>query len=386
MDDAPADILLVDDEQGFVETLAERLRLRGYAVATAGDADSALVRLCQGDVGVVVLDVQMPGKDGLQALAEMKAQDASVQVVLLTGHATLESAVEGMKRGALDYLTKPADIDRLVEILGRAQRRRLQAQESLRMQELAKLAVVGQLAEGVAHELNTPLMVINQAAGWLQDLLGEPPENLPGHLPELRSTLADIARHGRRCGEITRKLLRFAGRVDHTRRLLRLDEVIREVAAAEEPEATSAGVRIRLDLAADVPLLLSRMEMEELLRNLLRNALDAMAGRAGEVSVSSRIADGWLKVEVRDQGSGIAHEYRRRIFEPFFSTKEVGKGTGLGLAICYGIVQGLGGEIGFESPPAPGGQGTVFHFRLPLAILTTPPATTCSSSDLPGAG
>ena len=156
-----ASVLLVDDERDFVEAMAERLRLRGLQTDTACDAAGALDRLHRGGVEVVVLDVQMPGRTGIEAMEDMRALDPAVQIVLLTGQASVGSAVEGMKRGAFDYLTKPAEVDSLAETIRRAQGRYASLAENLRMQETAKLAVVGQLAEGVAHEINTPLSVLS---------------------------------------------------------------------------------------------------------------------------------------------------------------------------------------------------------------------------------
>jgi len=110
----PARILLIDDEQGFVETMAKRLSMRDYAVSTAFNGQAGVDLLAKETIDVVVLDVKMPGMDGIETLEIIKAVHPLVEVIMLTGHATVENAIEGMKRGAFDYMMKPCDMDGLL--------------------------------------------------------------------------------------------------------------------------------------------------------------------------------------------------------------------------------------------------------------------------------
>jgi DNA-binding NtrC family response regulator len=110
-----ANVLLVDDEEGFVETMSKRLVKRDLNVAKAFSGEAALEYLAKhDDVEVVILDVKMPGMDGNETLKEIKRLYPLVEVIMLTGHATVESAIEGMKQGALDYLMKPCEMDQLM--------------------------------------------------------------------------------------------------------------------------------------------------------------------------------------------------------------------------------------------------------------------------------
>jgi DNA-binding NtrC family response regulator len=113
-------LLLVDDEKDFVESLAERLQIRDINVTTAFSGDEAIKLVEQNDFDIIILDVQMPGKSGVETLKEIKTKDQLAQVIMLTGHATVKTAIEGMKNGAFDYLMKPTDIDELIEKVNKA--------------------------------------------------------------------------------------------------------------------------------------------------------------------------------------------------------------------------------------------------------------------------
>jgi DNA-binding NtrC family response regulator len=135
-----ARILLVDDEEKFVETLAERLQTRGLEVQTAFNGDEALVKLREKDVDVVVLDVLMPGKSGIDTLREIKRMKPLAEVIMLTGHATVETAIEGMKLGAYDYLMKPTETKDLVEKIGAAHKRKAEHEDRIRQAEIDRIA------------------------------------------------------------------------------------------------------------------------------------------------------------------------------------------------------------------------------------------------------
>jgi DNA-binding NtrC family response regulator len=131
-----AHVLLVDDEVEFVDILAERLKAREFSVVKAYSGDEALAKLGEAKVDVVVLDVVMPGKSGIETLREIKQREPLVEVIMLTGHATVETAIEGMKLGAYDYLMKPTEIPDLVEKLEGALARKREHEERIRKAEI----------------------------------------------------------------------------------------------------------------------------------------------------------------------------------------------------------------------------------------------------------
>lgn len=132
----PIRVLLVDDEKDFIEPLAERLEARGFKVTTAMRGDEALSLIQKEEIDVVVLDVLMPGIDGIETLREMKKIRPLVEVIMLTGHATVETAIQGMKLGAYDYLMKPTDIKDLVEKIQMSYRRKADHEERIRQAEV----------------------------------------------------------------------------------------------------------------------------------------------------------------------------------------------------------------------------------------------------------
>ncbi len=134
-----AKVLLVDDEKDFVEVLAERLETRGFEVRQAFNGDEAINLLNQQDADVVVLDVLMPGKDGLQTLSEIKRLKPLTEVIMLTGHATVETAIEGMKLGAYDYLMKPTETEDLVAKIKKAYKLKSEHEERIRQAEIDKI-------------------------------------------------------------------------------------------------------------------------------------------------------------------------------------------------------------------------------------------------------
>jgi two-component system, OmpR family, response regulator CpxR len=132
-------VLLVDDEQEFVEVLAERLEARGFDVRTSFSGDDALIKLKESEADIVILDVLMPGKDGMETLREIKQLNPLVEVIMLTGHATIETAISGLKLNAYDYLMKPTDTEALVTKITNAYRRKASQEERIRVAEVERI-------------------------------------------------------------------------------------------------------------------------------------------------------------------------------------------------------------------------------------------------------
>ena len=228
--------------------------------------------------------------------------------------------------------------------------------------EAGKLASVGELAAGIAHEINNPVAIMVEEAGWIEDLLKE--DGSCEDPAEARRALKQIKNQGARCKQITHKLLSFARKTDPELRKVQLNELIDEVVALSEQRVKYSNVKLNLNLAQHLPeVYASPAEFEQVLLNLVNNALDAMTTDGGTLEITTRVDGGQVVVDVADTGQGIPKANLARIFDPFFTTKPVGKGTGLGLSICYGIIRKMEGEISVNSAV---GLGTTFHVRLPL--------------------
>jgi two-component system NtrC family sensor kinase len=225
----------------------------------------------------------------------------------------------------------------------------------------SKLASIGRLAAGVAHEINNPMAIINEKAGLMKDLteLSDDFANKERFLEILQAIQTSVVR----CRAVTHRLLGFARQMDVTPEVIDVNAVIREVLGFLEKEAFHRDVRVELDLSEDLPTIHSdRGQLQQVFLNLLNNGMDAV-GKGGEISIKTWVKDkDTVGVRIRDNGCGIPPDRMKRIFEPFFTTKEVGKGTGLGLSITYGIINKLGGKVSVESEVD---KGTTFDIEIP---------------------
>jgi two-component system NtrC family sensor kinase len=358
-------VLVVDDEKEFADSLAERLSLRGFAVRTAYSGEQGLASLGERSVDVVLLDLSMPGMDGLETLAQIRSrQGEETEVIVLTGHASVASAIEGMKRGAFDYLEKPVDMRQLVDAIRRAQNRRARRLERQRMIDTGKLASMAQLAMGVAHELNNPLNIILNETGWIQDLVQGEQFQECADIDELKQSLALIVKQIGRCKEITMRLLALRRAQRRATEGFDLNALIVKHLEWQGSRFKEFAVRVTTDLAPDLPPLAAvALELEEVLRHVINNALDAMSKGGGTLTVRTRAEADLLIVEIEDSGRGIPAEVLPHVFEPFYSTREVGHGHGLGLSISQSIMVSLGGAIAIQSEER---KGTRVTLKIPV--------------------
>lgn len=365
-------VLLVDDEDGFRRTLAKRLDRRGLAISQAHDFFSAVEMLKKEPVDVVVLDIKMPEIDGLTALSKIKSEIDDIEVILLTGQATAQDGVAGMKAGAFDYLSKPVEIEHLLGKIRQAfdkKQRRIEKKEERkyrsnmenRLAATERLAALGTLAAGVAHEINNPLAIINEASGWLRGV-GQKSEV---DVDEIRSSilfaLDKIDKSVDRVKRITHQLLDFGREVNCIYRQVNLEQLSREALELMKKTAENHGVSLKADLDGRAEIWSDPFKLRQVLINLLTNAVQA-AGKNGEVNLIVKLLDEQVVINVIDNGPGIPSELVEKIFEPFFSTKPPGQGTGLGLSVSRGIIEKLGGTIEVETKM---GAGSCFIVQLP---------------------
>ena len=223
-----------------------------------------------------------------------------------------------------------------------------------------RLAAVGQLVSGVAHEINNPL----QAISGFAELLQLQQRDLPA---SVRNDLTVILRESARACAIIRNLALFARQQPGPAGRLRLGDVIAAVSELRQRRLESEDIELQVDDRAVQPVLAVLTEVQQVVLNFVVNAEQAILASSrvpGRVTVRTFDRNGRVVLEVEDTGPGVKPEYEPRLFEPFFTTKPVGQGTGLGLSVSYGIVESLGGKIGYRRAPA---SGAIFYFELPAA-------------------
>jgi len=228
----------------------------------------------------------------------------------------------------------------------------------------SQLASIGQLAAGVAHEINNPLALINETAGYVKDLFLIKEQYRED--PELMEQIDSILEAVDRCGTITRQLLGFARHFDVQAQAIDLKEMITDVLNFHKKEAEYRNITIHLDVPESIPMIESdRGKLQQVLLNLINNAFQAIESGCFLDIRAAMDGPHQVQVSIRDNGCGISKENIQKVFEPFFTTKKEGKGTGLGLSITYGLVKKLHGDIKVQSTP---GEGTTFVVTLPVRL------------------
>ena len=372
-------ILIVDDESGFRESLARRLERRGAVVNQAADGEAALASLEQEPVDVVLLDVRMPGMDGLATLARIRADHPDTEVILVTGNVDTHEGVAGIKAGAFDYLTKPIEIEHLIGKIRQAFDKLIRSQEQnreehfrVRMQQQLiaadRLAALGTLSAGTAHEINNPLAIINDAAGWLKSRVAKDASLSAGLRQDFDLALGKIESSVVRARRITHQMLSFSRQSDASIREFNLSDLVVEVVELTRKTASACQADVTAACEVkDMRVWSDPFQVRQVLINLVTNGLQAMAP-GGRVDLVVSGNDQEALVVVRDNGPGIPPELLDKIFEPFFTTKPPGEGTGLGLSVSRGIVEQLGGRMTVDSKLGEGATFTVFLPRKPVAL------------------
>jgi len=233
-----------------------------------------------------------------------------------------------------------------------------------RLLQTQKLAAMGELAAGVAHEINNPLAIIRQEAEWIGKVLRGANLSEGPQVAEIRDSLREIVQQVDRARDITANLLTLARKREPVIQKVDLNRLVRDMAALVEKEAKGRNIQVIRRLQEDLPVIFSDGPLlRQVILNLLNNAMQAVERDGSITIITGQVENQRIIVTIADSGRGISPEHLDRIFDPFFTTKAPGMGTGLGLAISQGIIHGLGGEITAASRA---GAGAAFTIVLPV--------------------
>jgi len=331
-------------------------------------------------VDVLLTDKNLPDGSGLELMAEARAADEDVEVLLITGYASLDTAIAALQQGAFDYIVKPPesifDVRRKVEQAFAKQavvrdNRRLVRELAARNEALEtalaelseardelvqaeKLAGIGTLAAGIAHEIGSPLFGVLGLAEAIED---------EDELSTIRSHAAEIVQYATAISEIVGGLGSYTRRADPEQRPVDLADVVQQAVRLVHRARPDDEAEVVVEVPDGLVVMARPTELQQVVVNLVRNALDALDG-PGHVWVRGRAEGGDVVFEVADDGPGIPEADQGQVFDPFFTTKQPGEGTGLGLNIVYRLVTRHQGRIGLQSAR---GQGATFTVRLPQA-------------------
>ncbi len=358
-------VLIVEDNPADAELAELELSRAGYApvITRVQTAAAMAAALATGDWDLILCDYTMPQFTGLKALELLKAADKDIPFILISGSAGEDIAVAAMKAGAQDYFVK-GRLALLVPAIQRelqeAERRATARAQLEQLHRNEKLAALGTLLAGVAHELNNPLTVIMHQASLLQRLLKDDPRQVRADM---------IGEAVKRCSRIIQNFLAVARQDPPQRVPVSINDVVRRAIELIDYGLRADNIDVSLALQQPLPSVSGDpQELHQVIINLIGNAQYALRSRSGPRTLVIRSGvesdTGQVTLHVQDNAGGIPPEIRSRIFDPFFTTKPVGQGTGIGLALCHGIVCAHDGTIRVESET---GTGTTFIITLPVA-------------------
>ena len=366
-------LLLVDDEEGFRMAIARRLGKRGFVPKQASSGEKCLDILKQEPVDVVVLDVKMPGISGIETLKIIKQDYKQIQVILLTGNVAISDGIEGIKSGAFDYLTKPVEIDHLVnkikqafEIISLEQEKQKELEYRAKLEkkiiDTERLVSLGTLSTGIAHEINNPLAIINESAGFMKEVVSAPEMFEHSQKNALLKGIEKIEKSIKRARKITHQLLGHVKKQGSQISEVNLKALLYETLGLLKKELEDKNITIAWEIDKTKTIFWSDpYKIRQVLINLLNNAIHALE-KNGSITLSISNIDDYVMLEISDNGTGIPKENLGKIFDPFFTTKSFEQGTGLGLFVVHKILSGLDGEIEVTSTL---GKGTSFKIKLP---------------------
>jgi signal transduction histidine kinase len=378
-------ILIIDDEEVVLDSCTEILRGSGYDLATASNGAQGLEKMKEINPDLIFVDLKMPGMSGLEVLGHIQTFDPTIVSVVITGFATIGSAVDAMKLGTHDFLPKPFTPDEFRLITSRALEKRKLILETLALRK-EKDMLRANFAAIVSHELKSPLSAVQQNLFVLSSELSDQiDEDKMARLERMKTRIAELL-------ELIRTWLRVISTdIESIRERfepVQLEPLITTAVESVQPQAIRKDVELIIEIDGPLsPITGDSGTLTEVLVNILNNAVK-YSYPGHDVHCGARDQDGELIVSVSDTGIGISDEDLPYIFNDFYSGKhdqQEEKGFGLGLALCSRIIEIHGGLITVDSEL---GKGSLFQVRLPILPIDSqtnePLMAGVSSSQLEG--
>ena len=367
MTNSPNRLLVVEDNLVLAENLEDIFSPRGFSVIHATSAGAALDIARREGFELALVDVNLPDATGTDLLPSLRKAAPNAEIVVITGHATLDAAVAAVRGGAFHYVAKPFKVDELIATVEGALRHASLQQErralERRAAEAEALAHMGTLAAGLAHEIRNPL----NAALLQLHLLGRGVARLEDGAREgLERRVTIVEGELKRLERLLSDFLELARPRPMAREPVDLPALIDDVLTFQEPAAQAQGISLQRRISPEVVAIGDRERLKQVLHNLVANALEATAKGTVTVACARGPEPGLVSIQVIDTGRGIPRATLDQIFEPFFTTKEAG--TGLGLSIVRQIAQRLGGDVSIESVE---GRGTTVTVTIPASPSPT---------------
>jgi signal transduction histidine kinase len=366
----PARLLIVEDEEAIALTLREVLQQESYDVEVAASAEEAEAMIRPGQFDLALLDLRVGEGSGLSVLSYLKQHSPNSVAIVLTGYGALETAIQAMRDGALDYLLKPCDIGELKSAIARGlqegRRKQLATEAEQAQAELARaLRARDDFLAMAAHELRTPLSVVIGWAQYLQRALGQAEPH------DAREKLDVLVGQARRLARLVEDFIDVV-RIQNRSLELSLETLdLRNVASRAVRDAQRAypNHRYSLDVPAEpVWAQVDPARLGQVIGDVLDNAAK-FSPQGGTVTVRVDSEAGMARVQVRDEGIGIAAEELDQIFQRFYQvdqdvmSRRFG-GIGVGLFVGRALVEAHGGRLQADSAGL--GKGSVFTISLPV--------------------
>ena len=382
----PLNVLVVDDEPKICRLLEQILTARGCRVRVAHDGLEGLHAFKEEPADVVITDIRMPKLNGVELLRELKHLDPLLNVVVITAYPSIEGAVDAMREGACDFITKPFDITQVQAILFRCQQRtsltrqlRTAGEGALKLEELNRRLselndLKSQFLAALSHEINTPLCLMSEWIYLLSD------GSLGALSAEQQQALSVLIGAYERLQWLLQQLIDLmqGGQITLQRKVVPAQELLRAALQSVLPKAAAKSVSVVVNLPeTGIPLAVDRHRCEAAFTYLLDNAI-RFNHEHGRIEVELRGLPESAQVTIRDTGIGIPASELDKVFAPFYQVdrrlNRAYDGAGVGLTLAKRYLELHGGTIQLQSQP---GQGTTVIATIPRQAIavSAPPAS-----------